>query len=311
MVLKQYIEVYDLLDSADANGDTVSSLFRAHGVGHADVVHLKGKSGETDFVRIVIPGTSGKNTGGVAPTLGIVGRLGGLGARPDYIGFVSDGDGALGALSAGLKIADMARNGDNLPGDVVVCTNICPNAPVIDHEPTKLMGAPFNDADINYLETEYPVDAVLSLDTTKGNRIINRRGFAISCTVKDGYILRVSDSLLDIMMRVTGEHPVVFPLSMQDITPYGNGIYHLNSILQPSIMTHAPVVGVAITSAVPVAGCATGATQWVDVELAARFLVEVAKDFTAGRCSFYNQEEFGRLQELYGSMKHLQEVRRL
>ena len=38
----------------------------------------------------------------------------------------------------------------------------------------------------------------------------------------------------------------VFPLTVQDITPYGNGLYHLNSILQPSTATNAPVVVGAI-----------------------------------------------------------------
>ncbi|MGO0916215.1 DUF1177 family protein, partial [Clostridioides difficile] len=42
-----------------------------------------------------IPGKNGKLKGGDAPTLGILGRLGGIGARPEVIGFVSDGDGAL------------------------------------------------------------------------------------------------------------------------------------------------------------------------------------------------------------------------
>ncbi|WP_334296166.1 DUF1177 family protein, partial [Clostridioides difficile] len=42
--------------------------------------------------------------------------------------------------------------------------------------------------------------------------------------------LKTSDNLLDIMQTVTGKSPFVFPLSIQDITPYGNNLYHLNSI---------------------------------------------------------------------------------
>jgi hypothetical protein len=165
------------------------------------------------------------------------------------------------------------------------------------------------DAVLNALETRRITDAVLSIDTTKGNRILCKRGFAITPTVKEGYILRVSDSLLDVMSRVTGCLPVVLPITMQDITPYGNCIYHLNSILQPSVTTCAPVVGVAITTEVPVAGCATGATHLPDVEAAARFAVETAKDFTAGSCSFYDAAEFSRLKDLYGDMRCLQRIR--
>jgi len=64
-----------------------------------------------------------------------------------------------------------------------------------------------------------PVDAILSIDTTKGNRISKKKGFAISPTVLRGYILRVSEDLLDIYERVCGTVPFVLPITMQDITP--------------------------------------------------------------------------------------------
>ncbi|MCD6324568.1 MAG: DUF1177 family protein, partial [Desulfurococcales archaeon] len=109
-----------------------------------------------------------------------------------------------------------------------------------------------------------------------------------------------------IMEYVTGKPPAVLPITMQDITPYGNGVDHINSIMQPATATDAPVVGVAITSEVPVPGCATGASSEVIVEEAARFVVVVAKAFGRGEVMFYDEEEFKRLVSLYGSMKHLQ-----
>ena len=90
-------------------------------------------------------------------------------------------------------------------------------------------------------------DAILSIDTTKGNRIINT-GYALSPTVKEGHILRAAEDLLRIMEMTSGRPAVTFPITTQDITPYGNGVHHLNSILQPSTATAAPVVGVAICS---------------------------------------------------------------
>ena len=62
--------------------------------------------------------------------------------------------------------------------------------------------------------------------------------------------------------------------------------YHLNSILQPATGTKAPVIGVAITTEVPVAGCATGATHITDCEEAARFMLEVAKATQEGSAAF-------------------------
>ena len=150
------------------------------------------------------------------------------------------------------------------------------------------------------------MDAILSVDTTKGNKIINTRDFSISPTVMQGYILKVSSDLVDLMEITLGKPAHVFPLSQQDITPYGNDLYHLNSILQPSTATKAPVVGVAITAATAVPGCATGASHVTDIEEAARFMLEAAKAFGRGELSFYDEKEFAHLQKLYGDMSHFQ-----
>ena len=94
-----------------------------------------------------------------------------------------------------------------------------------------------------------------------------------------------------------------------DGTNYLHKAYHLNSILQPCTATAAPTVGLAIVTESAVAGCATGATQFADMEAAARFLVETAKDFGRGVCSFYDKEEYAELLRRYGSLAHLQTTR--
>jgi len=242
MALKQVIEAYELLDSARVDGETVATLLRQRGL-DAEVTPIQGEKGKTDFVRAIAPGTQGKRAGGQALTLGIIGRLGGIGARPSAIGLVSDADGAITAIASALKLGDMARAGDRLPGDVIVATHICPSAPVIPHEPVPFMGAPVDMATMNRHEVHPEMDAILSVDTTRGNWIVNQRGFATTPTVKEGYILKVSPDLLRIMSHVSGRLPVVLPLATQDITPYGNGLDHVNSIMQPATATNAPVVG--------------------------------------------------------------------
>lgn len=305
MLLKQVIEIYDVLDSPRVSGQSVKELLVSRGAKDVQVTQVKGASGSTDCITVRIPGTRGKSGNGDAPTLGIVGRLGGLGARPAILGFVSDGDGALAALSAALKLVEMNARGDALPGDVVVSTHICPNAPTEPHEPVPFMGSPIDMDQMNKQEVLPEMDAILSIDTTKGNEIINVSGIAISPTVKCGYILPVSPDLLGVMKRVTGNLPAVFALSTQDITPYSNNLSHLNSILQPSTATDSPVVGVAITTVVPVAGCATGACHFADVETAARYAVEVAKDYGQGKCAFYDGENYRKLVARYGAMTRL------
>ncbi len=306
MILRQVIELFDHLDTPSANGQDILDLFKSRGAHDVSLETVTSKKGKTDCIKILIKGSEGKSNGGHAKTLGIIGRLGGLGARPEVTGFVSDGDGALAALSAGLKLAEMNANGDILKGDIIIATHICPNAPTQDHYPVPFMDSPIDMQTNNEKEVDERMDAILSIDTTKGNKVININGFAISPTIKSGYILEVSDTLLDVMSRVTGKLPAVFPVSQQDITPYGNNLHHLNSILQPATATDAPVVGVAITTEQPVAGCATGASHPLDIESAARFAVEVAKGYGEGTISFYNEEEYQHLLELYGDMKHFQ-----
>ena len=64
----------------------------------------------------------------LSAVLGVIGRLVGLGARPEYIGLVSDADGAIVALATAYKIAELKSRGEALPGDVIVSTHICPCA---------------------------------------------------------------------------------------------------------------------------------------------------------------------------------------
>lgn len=307
MLIKQLIEVFELLDSSTANGREVERYLKSvNPAADTEVFTLTGPRGKTDMIRVNIPGKNGKINGGTAPTIGMLGRLGAIGARPEMIGYVSDGDGALAALTVASKLLDMQKKGDFLEGDVFISTHICPDAPTQPHKPVPFMGSPVDMAQVNRAEVTAGLDAILSVDTTKGNRVINTRGFAISPTVKEGYILRTSEDLLDIMERTTGRLPHVFPLAIQDITPYGNDVYHLNSILQPSTATNAPVVGVAITTETAVPGCGTGASHFTDVEEAARFMLEAAKAYGRGEASFYSEDEFERLQKLYGKLNHFQ-----
>ncbi len=305
-MLKQVLEIIDLIDDAHISGFKVKKFLLKRGIEDIKVVEVKGeKSKKTDFLKIIIKGKEGKLSGRSAPTLGIIGRLGGIGARPAAIGLVSDSDGAVAVLATALKIADMKAKADEIDGDVIIATHICPDAPTEPHEPVPFMGSPVDMQTMNKMEVDPQMDAILSIDTTKGNRILNQRGIAITPTVIDGYILKVSDSLLDIMQTVTGKLPIVLPITMQDITPYGNGVYHLNSIVQPCIATSSPVVGVAITAETMVSGCATGASHEIDIELASRFALEVAKSFGKKTCSFYDEKEFRHIKRLYGSMERL------
>jgi hypothetical protein len=306
-LMKYLIEIIDLLDDSGVNGEIVKRFFEEKG--YKDLLirveKVCGRKSCTDFISITIPGLKGKLSGGNTPTFGVIGRLGGVGARPELLGLVSDADGAIVALAVAYKIADMRRRGDALPGDVIVNTHICPNAPTKPHKPALMMDSPVDIFDLLKREVDEKMDAILSIDATKANWVIKHSGFAITPTIKEGWILKVSSDLIDIYMRVTGEPPVIVPITMQDILPFSTPVYHINSIVQPWIYAKAPVVGVATTTKIVVPGSATGATNIFSLEQAARFVVEVAKDFTMGRAKFYDENEWKTIIETHGEISHI------
>ena len=172
MLIKQLLEVYDVLDDSNASGETVEAYLR--GIRKDADIHvypLVGPKGKTDMVKVRIHGSRGKTSGGDAPTLGLLGRLGGLGARPERIGFVSDGDGALVALSLAAKLLDMQNKGDILEGDIIVSTHVCPDAPTRPHKPVAFMDSPVEMAQVNKEELSDELDAVLSVGMFSRHRL--------------------------------------------------------------------------------------------------------------------------------------------
>src|SRR5699024_3558689 len=184
MSFKYVMDVYELLDSYHVTGAEVKDYLDPLATdADIQVQTVEGDQGSTDFIKVTIQGENGKSKGGNAPTLGIIGRLGGIGARPEMIGFVSDGDGSLTVMAAAAKLLDMHKKGDVLEGDVILTTHICPTAPTQPHDPVPFMGSPVSIETMNNHEVTDEMDAILSVDTTKGNRIINHKGFALTPTV--------------------------------------------------------------------------------------------------------------------------------
>ena len=150
MLMKQIIEAYEVLDSSYVTGEAVKKYLQ--GIkedADIEVYELVGPKGSTDMLKVRIPGKNGKAKGGDAPTIGLLGRLGGIGARPERIGFVSDGDGALCAVALAAKLLDMQNKGDYLDGDVFISTHICPDAPTAPHDPVPFMGSPVEMSQVN------------------------------------------------------------------------------------------------------------------------------------------------------------------
>lgn len=301
MVLKELIEIYELLDNPNLTKNDIFRTFEGFNNKKMFINTLRYKNNKTYTIQIKIPGLNGKTIGGNYPTLGIIGRLGRVSLYPKKIGTVSDADGAIVALTVAKKLLKL-NNIVDFNSDIIITTHLCTkyngsNEPASHPVPLKLL-----------LENEVSdeMDIILSIDSTKGNYVINTNGVAISPTVKEGYILKVSEDLLNILNLVTGELPSVLPITTQDITPYDNGLYHINSIMQPSTVTTSPVIGIGITSSTHISGCSTGCNNPYILETASRFVVEVFKRVNKEKSLFYDIEEFEEIKKLYGSMNKLQ-----
>ncbi|WP_313303212.1 DUF1177 domain-containing protein [Diaphorobacter sp.] len=301
--MKHVSTMIEMLSSAYVTGEQVAESLRSLGDCTVNVTHVAHDGAETDFISIEIPGQDES-----APRLGIIGRLGGIGARPTVSGLVSDSDGAVVALASAAKMLDMARNGDRMPATVLIHTHICPRAGTRPNHPVPFMRSPFPMREMMSHEVSPRMDAILSIDTSRGNRLVNQRGVALTPVAMQGWLLPIPDMALDVMGWVSGELPVTLPLTTQDITPYENGLPHVNSIMQPTIATPAPVMGVALTAQTTVPGCATGATNAWDADVATRLCVEIAKLYGQRTLSFFNEAHWAQLQARYGSLAHLQTV---
>ena len=304
MSLKSTLEIYELLDSAYVDGNTVCAFVSEQGA-MTKMSRLCGEKGYTDMVEIIVPGTDGRTKGGNAPTIEVAGSLGGIGGRPTICGIVSDADGAVVALACAQKVIKMAQKGDKLPGDLVVRTTICTNAPTMPHHPVPFMDSYLDFVTLKKHIIDQTADAIVITETSRGNRVANYPVFGITPTVKEGWILKVSEDAIDVMERVTQEPAKVIPITMQDITPVTNGIHHLNGLGEVPDGTVAPCFGVGLTSPLPLSGAAPGVTNVSSLEIAVRYVVEVVKGFLMGTFSFYDREEFVSLVSMYGDMTRL------
>ncbi|KAM9865782.1 hypothetical protein ACIFOC_01406 [Leucobacter aridicollis] len=314
MSLREILEVSDQMDDPRLSGERIAELLRSAGAPGCEITVTgvpyeapEDTSQLCDFVKVVIPGEQGRIAGGNAPTLGLVGRLGAQQAQPERIGYVSDADGSIVAIAAALRLLRLVAAGAKLRGDIIATTHIATHVSITPREPVDFMGTPVSSERMNEFEVDDRMDAILSFDTSKGNRLINHRGVAISPTAKAGYLLPVSPDLVTALEYATGEPARTFPLAQQDITPYGNGYRHFNSIMQPTIATAAPVVGVALTARAVVPGSSTGASYEGPLLDATRFAVEVAKSYTRGEIAFYDHDEYAALTAQYGELAAFQQ----
>ena len=154
-----------------------------------------------------------------------------------YPGLASDADGCIVGLSTALRLARMWTRNQRLAGDVLISTHICQQAHPAPHDPFPFVMSPLPSSEKHPRLVDDRMDAILTPETCKGNKMISHLGFAVTPPVREGFIMRPHASVLHIMEMVTGKQPAIFPITMQDVTPYELGVHHICGMVLPSIFS--------------------------------------------------------------------------
>ncbi|MGI9386209.1 MAG: DUF1177 family protein [Methyloligellaceae bacterium] len=308
-MLREILDVLDFLDDARNGAEPFIELL-PDGPQTAEITPFESDIGRTDFIKILFPGKSGKSSGGDAPTTGIIGSNGGLRLPGPYPGLASDADGCIVGLAAALHMVRAHARGQELAGDVLISTHICQQARPVPHDPYPFVMSPLPSSEKHPRLVDERMDAILTPETCKSNKMLSHLGFAVTPPVREGFILRPHASILHIMEMVTGKAPVVFPITMQDVTPYELGVHHICGMVLPSIFSTAPVIGVPLVTASQTHPSATGTQQPMVLEATARFCIEVATSFGNGDCEFYYASDFEGMVESFSAMRGWQRIKK-
>ncbi len=298
-MLGSVLEILDVMTDPVAGVDAVLARFPAIKMDIKREV-VSNEKGSTEFVKILIPGTRGKSSQGDTRTLGVIGSLGAIRVPGENQAMVSDADGCLGALAVALEFARMAAKGQRLASDVVISTHICTQGREEPHDPYPFVMTPLPSPQKHPRLVDPRMDGILAVETCKSNKLISHKGFAITHVAKEGLLLRLHSDLIHIMEMVTGELPVIFPVSQQDLTPYDTGIHHVCGMMLGNLFTDAPVIGVPLVTQAQTWPAWTNVTDPYVLEKTGRFCIDVATRFGLGTCEFFYEDDFVKMKKLFG-----------
>ncbi|AWR93790.1 DUF1177 family protein [Acidianus brierleyi] len=286
MILKTLMEVIEILESKNPFS-YLEEECKKYGIELQEK-----KIGDVTFVKAKIG--KGKRKAE------ILGRLGAIRVSNHY-GIVSDADGAIISLTS---MIEWAKNYSEIEGEAIFSTNISLDAKLIPHKPFNFMVPLVGLDDALRLEVDKEAQFLISVDSTKGNRIAKYNDFAISHIIKDGYILKIPDEIIDIYEKVTEHEPYFVALTSGDLTPMEINAYHISTFLSPWLYTESPILGLATVSKYPIPGYETGVQNVTMLERASRFSIEVLKYYFSGG-DIYSEEELSSLKNVLGESQFM------
>ncbi|BFI75933.1 DUF1177 domain-containing protein [Sulfurisphaera ohwakuensis] len=285
MILKTLIDVIDILESKNP-----LEMIRKRLENKVEYEEIK--VGEVPYIKVLYKG-GGKDK------IEILGRLGAIQMVGTNKGLVSDADGAIITLTTLFELLDLMDKGVAFNIDILFVTNLATKAKLIPHKPFDFMVPLMGLDDALKIEVDPTASFILSIDSTKGNRLAKYNDFALTHVVKDGYILKLHDNVIDIYNRVTEHEIYMVPLTTGDLTPLDYNVYHISTLISPWLYTSSPVVGLATVSKQVIPGYETGVQNLTMFEHASRFCVELIKYLEKGG-KVYDENELMELESKLG-----------
>lgn len=292
MIMKTLLDVIDALESRNPL-DRIRDLIK--------VDFEERRIGNVPYIKALYEGGGNKR-------VEVLGRLGAI-QMSQFKGLVSDADGAIIALTVLAELKRLEEKGIKLNLDVSFVTNVALNAKLIPHKPFDFMVPEVGLDDALKEEVDPKASFIISIDSTKGNRLAKFDDFALTHVVLNGYILRVSDEVVDIYNRVTGHEVYLVSLTTGDLTPLDFNVYHISTLISPWLYTTSPVLGIATVSKQMVPGYATGVMDLNMLERASRFIIELLKHIGLGG-KVYDEREYEELVKKLGD-SNLRKVQRV
>ncbi|BCU69782.1 DUF1177 domain-containing protein [Stygiolobus caldivivus] len=285
MILKTLIDVIGILESKSPL-ETIRKRLENKVEYEETIV------GEVPYIKAVYKG-GGKDK------IEILGRLGAIQMVNTNKGLVSDADGAVITLTTLFELLDLMDKGIVFDIDIVFVTNLATRAKLIPHRPFDFMIPLMGLDDALKIEVDPTASFILSIDSTKGNRLAKYDDFALTHVIKDGYILKLHDNVIDIYNRVTEHEIYMVPLTTGDLTPLDYNVYHISTLISPWLYTSSPVIGLATVSKQVIPGYETGVQNLIMLEHASRFCTELIKYLEKGG-KVYDENELMELESKLG-----------
>ncbi|QIW22735.1 DUF1177 domain-containing protein [Sulfolobus sp. S-194] len=285
MILKTLIDVINILESK--NPLEIIRKRLENKVKYEEIT-----VGEVPYIKVLYKG-EGKDK------IEILGRLGAIQMVGTNKGLVSDADGAIITLTTLLELLNLMDKGITFDIDILFVTNLATKAKLIPHKPFDFMVPLMGLDDALKIEVDPTASFILSIDSTKGNRLAKYDDFALTHVVKDGYILKLHDNIIDIYNRVTEHEIYMISLTTGDLTPLDYNVYHISTLISPWLYTSSPVLGLATVSKQVIPGYETGVQNLTMLEHASRFCIELIKYLEKGG-KVYNENELMELESKLG-----------